>query len=734
MTVRFVWHRIVAGDDTLLQSETPVTINEQLEQAVTSVAEFSVAQEDYSLAEGAEITISHVMLNSTDPDGYTERELYYGTINTIDAQSHPHSVKLRCIGILSRLRRTRDSDYVINGDKTDITAARAVLDYCGIPYSVGDIKGWGFTLGTVRPIVWKKGQSGAEFLNELDRVFQCATIEIGNGRVVRFPYSLVPSDYDLDDPDVGYGSRGAAKYFYRGQAGATFYDNNRVRGDADAIINYVRVRGLEYEGAEGSANEGCHYTIYAEDYDENPILGTGVKVGPEEFSSEFIQTEALAKAIAIRLMRQGNRTPDNLRIETANDPNVSCGDVVKVVDGVYGIALATETPYIVVSIRRTGDFMTLDCVGGPAGETGTTLGGIERCCGTQQEDGTCTQTGTNPSPTTPPSPGIPPDPGTGFCDPIDDPTCIPGVDYPIVEPPNVDDPFTDCTEEDPDELAGDSNNPLCAGGGGPVEGEWVDKSTVCWDMPWRTNGVEFSVPCAGGPIDKVAVNHFAGASADLTYNTTPNDCGAPGEEKTVSNDFVFGGGEPVCISGSAFFCSPGSLTVSLTDTGSSDEASIVFYGGGTGFTFDGVSYGIIASSENNGAIKVGHGPRNRSISLGERDNGGLAGFPGSLNTELSWSVCFGIGSSPQRVIFGGDFGGGFMQDELTIENLEGTAPGFPYDPVPPACAHAGHTLNVRLVSSSDEDGCHSWVRVAGLGHATCVENPDWTPVGSDAGL
>lgn len=723
--LRHFWQRILYGDpgsEVLVDSEAPPTIQQELENAVTYVAEFNVSNwTDVMPVTGEPVTIDQIRLYDETGDGYPMRPLFTGTLNTVTGRSYPNSATLSCTGPLAKLRKVRVADLDVSG-MTDGEAWKEVMDFCGVAYDDANVDEWGYELGAVKPVIWRRGQSGAEFVAELDRVFGMATIELGDGSVWRFAYDKAPDAYA---DDLYSGIYNVAMTFTRGQEGATFYDNERDLGDVDQIGSYVRVQGLQYEGAEGTADEGCTFDIYADAIADHPKLGAGQYVAPIDFSSDLIQHESLAKAVAVRIMRWGNREPDLLRVETANHASLTVGDLIEVRDEAPGIGITTYKRYLILRTARTADFMSLDCVGGAAGATGTITSGIRRCCGTQLEDGTCDETGTNPDPGSPPAPGVPGDPGVGVCDPIADPTCIPGVDTSLPDPPNVLDPFINCQGETGEVLQGDATNPICVGGGA---GEWVTPSTTCWDAPWRISesNVLFNIPCnggAGGPIDKFGYSEASGLGVVLTYNTTPNDCGTSGSEKTAANDFVFPGGSNLCVSGTAYFCGNGQIQVIYESTSDLDLSAVTFYVG-EGFTFGGIEYGVVAHSENNGTIKVGHGPPNRSIDASNRDNGGLGGFPASPG-EVSFNVCFDVASGYQRVIYGGSFGGGYMEDERTIESMEAAGtPGFPFAEQP--SDSAGHTLTIRHIFDDNDGTCVPWIRLNEMGHSTCEINPNYT--------
>lgn len=454
-TLRRFKTRILVGSDpdyVEILSDVPVRIQEQLEQAVTSVAEFGVTLENWTLERNVPVVIDHINQGVVTEDGYEMKRLYTGVTNSIAGVSYPNKVAVTCAGVLSKLRFSRQDDLVLTG-MTDQEAVQTILTFCGIPFTSGDIKGRSYELGAIKAVFWKKGQSAAEIVQELDRVCGYATIEIGNGRVVRIPYSRVPYDYTSDS---------ITKSFRRGQAGSTFYENERDRGGVDQVQNYWRVTGLSWDGEEDEPDEGCHYTIWAEAYAIHPNLGEGVWIAGD-FSSDFIQSEALAKEIASRMCRWYNREPDTIRVRTSNDGTLNVGDVIGVTDSVYGIDLPNAKRYLILNIARDGDFMTVDGVGGTEGDVDTLTSGIELCCGHQQEDGTCDEEGDNPSPDESPTPNIPPDSPTGHCDPIADPTCIPGEDYELPEAPNVEDQFIGCETQGIDNPDSDSGVHMGAG-------------------------------------------------------------------------------------------------------------------------------------------------------------------------------------------------------------------------------------------------------------------------------
>lgn len=682
--IREIWGRIVAAGSILVPIQEGVQVQQSLEGATTYVASLTLADEAMPLDTDVEVSAFHVNLASDTGSGYVMTQVFEGVTNQIQGVSDPNKVVINCVGPLSKLRRTRTADYDLSG-KTDQQAVMLALDYCGIPYVSGNIHGHGYVLGQVQPVIWKKGQSAADLIGELDRVFACATMENGAGDVTRVRYSKVPSDYD---------SSAVRKTFIRGQANATFYDNERQRGDLDAIQNYWRVTGLSYQGAKGSSTEGCNYQIYAEGIDAHAKFGAGVYVGPQEFSSDMIQSEGLAKEIAIRLMRWNNREPDTIRIECGDDPALMPGMCIQVTDKVYGINLASKR-YLITDINRAGDFMTIDAIGGAAGSTGTLTSGISECCGTQQQDGTCTETGTNGAPDAGGGPDVPFSPTPDHCDPLSDPTCIPGVDYPTPPAPNVDDPFINCTKP---------GNEMSI-----VNSQWREGGDIGWTY--------------GG--DGVAQDVFTLTGGSLTYNQTSG-------EKSTADDFVFSGSSTVCLSGDVKFCDAGGSDVVLLihlypESGIGVGQSIALHAADfmSGYPTT-APWGLQANTEDqSGQFDPRAGMHTCAVDLvASSTNGGLSGSGSGYGSWSSFSVCFEPGALPQRVYYGGDWGSGYMEDIMCPKH-----PGFPDPPFSP-CTHSGHKLLISLGAffggtPTTIDCPLVALRNLSLGMGTCERNPDW---------
>ncbi|HEY7119522.1 MAG TPA: hypothetical protein VH475_23220, partial [Tepidisphaeraceae bacterium] len=528
-------------DGASVEAAAPVRIQQQLIGSVTTVAEVALAGTTPALDTTMAVTISHINKGAWTPDGdYDSRPLFTGIVNRISGVGEPHGVSLSCTGQLAKLRRTRTTDYALAG-KTDIQIVKDVLDFCDIDYAPSKIHGWNYHLGTAdlhgadptqyRPY-WRAGQSGADLIAELDRVFWCATIELGDGTIFRFPYSLAP--YWYVEP-ISY-----ARTFVRGQTGVSFYANERARGDLDQVQNYWIVRGLSFPWGEGEDFAGCQQSIIATANADHAKLGPGVDVGPQEFSSDLIDSEELAKWIAQRLMGEHNREPDTVRIQCGNDAKVGPGSLILVKDKSYGIDLTSDKRYIVTGVSREGDTMLIDCVGGATGVIGAVHSSVVIDC-----NGSSTDVGTDPA--------IPagPDPETPGIPPLDSFPDEPVEDPPPEPPENTDDPFIGCTE---------TGNLVC-----PVGATGFTEPADMPVLDWRASG---SVLFNCIPESSEDVELIGYTAVGLNGHLFPNET-TPYAAKTFDNDLnVSPGPGVVTLSGEVWFVHEGAvLTVEIQGYG-----------------------------------------------------------------------------------------------------------------------------------------------------------------------
>lgn len=355
-TQRRLWSRVYLNDVWTLTSGD-ITVNESLD-SLTRVAEFDLAEQPtVAPAESDAVRIQWL-----DIDAATGWDLFGGEINAVEIESQPWAYVVRCTGQLSRLRRVRTaSDLDLTG-MTDGEAWKAVADYCGVTYDAADIADAGYVLGERVAVSWLLDVPGSQIIGELDTVLGMATIEIGNDRVIRFPYDPTPND-----------ATGLYRTYTRGES-IDFTAHRRTRGDRDQIQNVWVVRG-----ATATDNDNCSLTPWARAESGNAQLGRGVSVTTQTFSSDLIQDEALAEAIVRRQMRLTNRLPDDATAECENDPNMHPGAKIAIVDPAYGVD-ADPRYFLVTAVNRTGAAMTLTLTAGPGGSEGTVTHGVDRVC------------------------------------------------------------------------------------------------------------------------------------------------------------------------------------------------------------------------------------------------------------------------------------------------------------------------------------------------------------------
>lgn len=351
------WFRFKLDGEQIVSTGDLVQ-NESLVQ-MTQVVQVELYDQP-ELAKSQPMTVDYI-----DYEADTIVRQFAGELGHVNTLSFPHSVTLTGVGVLTNLRLSPNADVDLTG-MTDGEAIQAVLEGCDIPFDPDDIHDMEYVLGAEVPVKWTKDQSGWEIVKEIDLVFGTCTMEIGDARVVRFSYDLVP--------DAGDSYRSFAN-----GVDSDFFTHERDLWDKDQIQNKFHVTGATWEGTGDDDN--CRYTPWARASGPNLDLGgSGRRVKTEPFHSDIIQDQTLAEWVARRLMRWYNRQPDRLGISTKNDINLCPGRVVTVESEVYGIDLPVAKPYVIIGVDRRGPTILLDCVGGLAGAEGTVTFGVEKVC------------------------------------------------------------------------------------------------------------------------------------------------------------------------------------------------------------------------------------------------------------------------------------------------------------------------------------------------------------------
>jgi hypothetical protein len=383
------YYDVNLGDDgQSVRTVDGASVTASLEQ-LTTVCEFALLDRPaVTPASGVPCAVKLVEIADTE-----YRHLFAGTLNIRDTEAFPHDLRLIATDPLSLLRGTADGNHLLTG-MTDGEAVEFVLTELGIAFDSADIQDAGYVLGGRADVFWSGGETGAAVIAELDRVLGMKTLCIQDGRVVRFAYDLAPDAGDIQTT-------------YAAGTDTTISRVRRTLGDRDRIQNVWNVRGVSAECLHADGVTTCSCTPYARREADHPALGAGVRVQGQSFQSDVIQDEALALAVATRLMRWHNREPDELVIETRDDPDVHPGSVVGVTDDTYGIDLSAD-PYCVRLVERRSGRMTLTCVGGAAGATGTGTSGVEQRC---NETSVAVDW---PGTFTPPTISVPPFPAPSF--------------------------------------------------------------------------------------------------------------------------------------------------------------------------------------------------------------------------------------------------------------------------------------------------------------------------------
>lgn len=350
----------VEVDGVRLNYTGDVTQSEDL-GSVCSVLEFELGDQPAARPAYDDDVIVHQVDLSTDTEN--AKYQFAGNVSEFDGESSPYSLIIRCVGVLDALNVARIATNLNLTGMTDGEAVQAVLTACGVTFDPADIGDFGYVLGAQVPVYWKIGQTGADIIGAIDDPFGMKTLAVGNGRVVRFRYDLAP---DMAD---------AYRTFTKG-TDADVRKVHRTFGNRALQQSSWTVQGASY-----TCDENCNCQPWAEAVGSNPRKRSRVNASDAPpYQSDIIQDEPFAQWVVERLMRWYNRTPDAVQVTTANDVSIHPGTVIGISDDTYSINVSTLTAYTVTTVARRGDEMTLTCVGGAAGSTGTVTTGVNKRC------------------------------------------------------------------------------------------------------------------------------------------------------------------------------------------------------------------------------------------------------------------------------------------------------------------------------------------------------------------
>jgi hypothetical protein len=375
----------VKVDGELVQTTGPVTQSESLEAGDAFTASVPVAVIPTIIPSPS----GTIAIEDLDTGEYQYQ--LGGNVDLWRGNPDPTGIALIFEDVMSDLRQVRTSDFDLTG-MTDGEAVQYILDWCGVGFDPDDIADLGYVLGIHEPIKWLKNVSGAEMITEIDRNLQCRTMAIGGdgspaARVIRFHYDLLPND---QTPQATY---------TRAEVTTPYFGAGRSFGGRADIRNRVEVRGVSYDcGDDGE----CTCTPWAVAKGSHPdITGRSKSL---DHQSDIIQTTDLCVELATLFLKQYNRRPDTVQIKTVNDANIIPGSIVRVVDDGDHIDLGSGRKYVVTNVSRIANRMTLDCVGGAAGNVSSVESGVEVVC---------RELRTNDPPDAPdfefPGPGTPPE-------------------------------------------------------------------------------------------------------------------------------------------------------------------------------------------------------------------------------------------------------------------------------------------------------------------------------------
>jgi len=287
--------------------------------------------------------------------GAGEAVRFNGYVVPVDNQLFPIDATLVCKGNLYRAQWVRNqqpdgTDLAGPAGTSDQAQVMAVLDYCGVPYTAGNIAGTGKALGSVYngdpadvftagPWWWAEGEPGLSCIERVDEVSvpdaatgRYRTFETLGGDVFRIPMATAP--HTTPDFSFAEGVDVLEARITRDPAGAA----NRVvvtGGPTDITGGVVGVEDLDVYRFTAAAPSGSA-----------PYLPPGLPNGPDgypqvtaSFGSPMLEkaliTDPLVsedvlscQAVATFLLAEYNCVLDTLELATPRDDLLGPGQTI----------------------------------------------------------------------------------------------------------------------------------------------------------------------------------------------------------------------------------------------------------------------------------------------------------------------------------------------------------------------------------------------------------------------
>lgn len=235
----------------------------------------------------------------------------FGGEYTGDARSYfPGRVELTCRDRLALAQfpwaGDLDREYIAQDDAAVI---RNLLEAMGLPSFVSSIESSGWTVGSINPVVCKKGDVPLNIVQSIDEVAGYRTFVKANGSIYRRRIS---------------GDAGATSV-WTCEEGVDIISIRRRR-TIEGIRNKWTVTGYSY------LNVPIEQTAQA----SSPYIPTPPQYVGGTLQSELIETDAKALAVAQRLLSDSNRRSEAYELEIIGNPLIQPGDTITVIHSQLG--------------------------------------------------------------------------------------------------------------------------------------------------------------------------------------------------------------------------------------------------------------------------------------------------------------------------------------------------------------------------------------------------------------